>query len=273
MKVSTILDQIDLGSMALPEFQRGYVWNRDQVRRLMQSLTRRHPVGSLLVWVTKSEGAKTRGDEKLPPGSVKLLLDGQQRMTSLYGIIRGKPPEFFNGNDQAFTGLYYNLRDETFEFYSPLKMKDDPFWINVTELMQAGIGEFMQRLVAIPEIQSDLTIYINRLNAIEGIKTVEFHVEEVTGEDKSVDVVVDIFNQVNSGGTKLSKGDLALAKVCAEWPEARTEMKARLDKWRKADFHFRLELLLRCINTILTGEALFSAASARSARLAARKSR
>ena len=43
MKISTILDQIDLGSMALPEFQRGYVWNRDQVRGLMHSLYRRHP--------------------------------------------------------------------------------------------------------------------------------------------------------------------------------------------------------------------------------------
>ncbi|MBC7324292.1 MAG: DUF262 domain-containing protein, partial [Moorella sp. (in: Bacteria)] len=45
MKIATILDQIDLGSMALPEFQRGYVWNRDQVRGLMQSLYRRYPIG------------------------------------------------------------------------------------------------------------------------------------------------------------------------------------------------------------------------------------
>ncbi|MGI6605094.1 MAG: GmrSD restriction endonuclease domain-containing protein [bacterium] len=43
MKIATILDLIDLGSMALPEFQRGYVWSRDQVRSLMQSLYRRYP--------------------------------------------------------------------------------------------------------------------------------------------------------------------------------------------------------------------------------------
>jgi len=55
MKITTNLDQIDLGSMALPEFQRGYVWNRDQVRELMQSLYRRYPVGSLLVWITRTE--------------------------------------------------------------------------------------------------------------------------------------------------------------------------------------------------------------------------
>ena len=72
-------------------------------------------------------------------------------------------------------------------------------------------------------------------------------------------MVVDIFNRVNSGGTKLSKGDLALAKICAEWPEARDEMKRRLEKWRQAGFQFRLDWLLRNINTVVTGEALFSA--------------
>lgn len=97
MNISTILNQIDLGAMALPEFQRGYVWNRDQVRRLMYSLYRRYPVGSLLVWITKTEGAPARGNGQLTPGSVELILDGQQRMTSLYGLIRGNPPKFFEG--------------------------------------------------------------------------------------------------------------------------------------------------------------------------------
>src|SRR3954454_853929 len=103
MKIEDILSQIDLGSMALPEFQRGYVWNRDQVRGLMQSLYRRYPVGSLLVWVTKTEIADARGQVTMTPGSVRLLLDGQQRITSLYGIVRGRPPKFFEGNKDAFT--------------------------------------------------------------------------------------------------------------------------------------------------------------------------
>ena len=260
MKVGTILDQIDLGSIALPEFQRGYVWNRDQVRGLMDSLYHKHPVGGLLVWVTKTENVTARGDGPVTSGGfVELLLDGQQRVTSLYGLIRGKPPKFFDGNAQAFTGLHFNLEDETFAFYAPLKMKDNPRWINVTDLMQTGVGAFIQRLVAIPEFQPKLPIYINRLTAIEAIKEIDLHIERVTGEDKTVDVVVDLFNKVNSGGTKLSKGDLALAKVCASWPEARDEMKVRLDKWRRAGFNFRLEWLLRCINTVTTGEALFSA--------------
>ncbi|MDQ3131077.1 MAG: DUF262 domain-containing protein [Acidobacteriota bacterium] len=258
MQISTILDQIDLGAMALPEFQRGYVWNRDQVRKLMFSLYRKHPVGSLLVWVTKTENTSTRGDGNLTPGSVKLILDGQQRITSLYGIIRGQQPKFFEGDAKAFTGLYFNLDDEIFEFYAPLKMKDNPLWVNVTDLMKSGSGELIGQIAQNPEFSANLSKYINRLNSVDNIKQIDLHIEEVTGEDKTIDVVVDIFNDVNSGGTKLSKGDLALAKVCAEWSDARAEMKTRLNKWKQAGYNFKLEWLMRCVNSIVTGEALFS---------------
>lgn len=258
MKIGTILDQIDLGAMALPEFQRGYVWNRDQVKGLMHSLYHRHPVGSLLVWVTKTETASARGTGNLQPGSVKLLLDGQQRITSLYGITRGRPPEFFDGNESAFTNLYFNVEDEVFEFYAQMKMKGNPLWIDVTDLMQQGIGDYMQHIVADETLKDKMSDYIGHLNAIYSIKDTDLHIEEVAGEDKSVDVVVDIFNRVNSGGTKLSKGDLALAKICAEWPEARAELKKLLSKWREAGFQFKLEWLLRIITTITTGEAFFT---------------
>jgi hypothetical protein len=259
MQIGVILSQIDLGSMALPEFQRGYVWNRDQVRGLMEALYRKHPVGGLLVWLTKSEEANARGDASLAPGIVKLLLDGQQRITSLYGIIRGKPPKFFDGNAQTFTGLYFNLKEETFEFYAPLKMKDNPLWFSVTDLMREGVAEGVKRVLASPDLAADVNQYINRLNAIENIKQIDLHIEEVTGEDKTVDVVVGIFNRVNSGGTKLSQGDLALAKICAEWPPAREEMKKRLSKWTNAGFDFDLDWLLRNINAILRNESRFDA--------------
>ena len=259
MKVGAILDQIDLGSIALPEFQRGYVWNRNQVRGLMQSLYRRHPVGSLLVWVTPTNAAETRGDQALTQGVVHLLLDGQQRITSLYGLMRGKAPAFFEGHARTFTDLRFHLEDETFAFYLPMKMRDDPLWIDVTELMQKGTGEVAQRFVGDPEYQDRISEYLTRLSRIENIGDIDLHIEEVTGEDKTIDVVVDIFNRVNSGGTKLSKGDLALAKVCAAWPRAREEMNKQLDRWRSNGFFFRLELLLRIVTTTLTGEAKFTA--------------
>lgn len=258
MKVSTILDHIDDGDIALPEFQRGYVWNRDQVRSLMDSLYRKHPVGSLLVWTTKAENAKARGDGSLVAGLVKLLLDGQQRITSLYGIVRGKAPRFFQGNAQAFTDLYFNLDTETFKFYAPLEMKGNALWINVTELMQTSVGAFIGKLYANPDLHTNLNQYISRLTTIENIKQIDFHMEEVTGDTMTIDVVVDIFNRVNSGGTKLSKGDLALAKICASWPEARQQMQYRLQQWENAGFSFDLDWLLRNITTVLTGQALFS---------------
>lgn len=259
MKISTVLDYIDNGHMALPEFQRGYVWNRDQVRGLMDSLYRRHPVGSLLVWATESKSAQYRGEGELAPGVVKLLLDGQQRMTTVYGIVRGKPPRFFDGKVDTFMGLYFNVDTEEFRFYQPIKMKGDPLWIDVTKLMQEGIGPLLASLGSVVEFQPNITEYLNRLNAIHSIQAVELHVEEVTGADKTIDVVVDIFNRVNSGGTKLSKGDLALAKICAESAGARETMKASLEKWREAGYHFNLDWLLRNVNTVTTGEALFSA--------------
>jgi hypothetical protein len=260
MKISTILDHIDSGHMALPEFQRGYVWNRDQVRGLFDSLYRRHPVGGLLVWATESKTADHRGDGPLAAGVVKLLLDGQQRMTSLYGVVRGRAPKFFDGNAQAFTGLRFHLETETFAFYQPLKMQGDPLWIDVTELMQkgtAGLGEFVTRLTSVPELAPKVGDYVGRLSRLLGIVEVDLHNEEVTGPDKTLDVVVDIFNRVNSGGTKLSKGDLALAKICADWPDARDTMKAKLREWNKAGFQFNLDWLLRSVNTALTGEAKF----------------
>ena len=125
-------------------------------------------------------------------------------------------------------------------------MKDDPAWVSVTEVMQAGPGKFMQKLLKIDGlVQDQISEYINRINAIWAIKEIDLHIDEVTGEDKSVDVVVDIFNRVNSGGTKLSKGDLTLAKICASWPDARQEMNERLSKWEKQGFSFTLEWLLR----------------------------
>jgi len=260
MKISTILDHIDSGHIALPEFQRGYVWNRDQVKGLFDSLYRRHPVGGLLVWVTESVSAVHRGDGQLAPGVVKLLLDGQQRMTSLYGVVRGKQPKFFDGNKQAFIGLYFNLESETFSFYMQTLMKDDPLWIDVSELMKngmSGLENYVTELTRKPDLASSVGKYTARLSRLLSITETELHVEEVTGKDKTIDVVVDIFNRVNSGGTKLSKGDLALAKICAEWPEARTIMKDKLKEWEAAGYNFNLDWLLRSVNTVLTGEAKF----------------
>ena len=254
MKISTILAHIDSGHMALPEFQRGFVWSREQVRGLFHSLYRRHPVGGLLVWATEARSASHRGDGQLAPGIVKLLLDGQQRMTTLYSVVRGRPPKFFDGDERRITGLRFHLEEQTFEFYQPAKMKDDPLWVDVSALMKNGADGVSQVISNV----TDPNRYFGRLLSLIGIADIDLHIEEVTGDDKTLDVVVDIFNRVNSGGTKLSKGDLALARICADWPEGRDTMKTELVRWKKSGYDFTLDWLLRSVNTVLTGEAKFS---------------
>ena len=261
MTIAEILTFIDTGFVALPEFQRGYVWNRAQVRGLFDSLYRRHPVGGLLVWTTESESAQHRGEGKLAAGVVKLLLDGQQRITSIYGVVRGRAPEFFDGDAQAFTGLHFHLENEVFEFYQPIKMKDDSLWIDVTKIMAGGddgVADLIARLAQDPKVGPRFATYVQRITKLQGILNIDLYAENITGKDKTLDTVVEIFNRVNSGGTKLSKGDLALAKISAEWPAARDRMKAALNVWNDAGYRFGKDWLLRSMNTILTGKAKFS---------------
>jgi hypothetical protein len=253
-KLSTILDQIDAGSMLLPEFQRGYVWNRDQVRGFMRSLYLGYPVGSLLVWETDTSDKAVRGASH-SGGVRQLLLDGQQRVTSLYGVTRGRPPAFFEGDPAAFTGLRFNIFDETFEFYSPMKMKDDPLWVDVTELFVRGADRQIEKLAADARTRP----HLGRLMKLQNLLEKELHAEQITGPDKTTDVVVEIFNRVNSGGTKLSKGDLALAKICAEWAGARPTMRSYLQRWQEEGYEFSLDWLLRNVNAVATGRAPFSA--------------
>ena len=84
VKISTILDSIDIGSIGLLVLQRGHVWNRGQMRSLMRSLYSCCPVGIVILWNTKSEDAKGNDGEIRADGNVALLLGGQQRITALY---------------------------------------------------------------------------------------------------------------------------------------------------------------------------------------------
>ena len=151
-------------------------------------------------------------------------------------------------------------------------MRDDLLWIDVTELMRGkhnhleGItSALLSRLEDRDDAAERITRYNRRAHRLLAIQDAKLHVEVVTN-DKSIDVVVDIFNKVNSGGTKLSKGDLALAKICADWPAAREVMGAKLDEWRQAGYHFTRDWLLRSLNTVLTGEAQFHHLHERSAQ-------
>ena len=252
MQIGAVLDRIDMGSLALPAFQRGFVWKRPQVKNLMNSLYKGYPVGSLLTWTTRAEQAEVRtSGDAMVSGPIELLLDGQQRVTSLYGLIKEEPPQFFDGDNKVFTGLYFNLKNEEFEFISQRRMGNDPLWVSVTDLFAPG-NSWMSRIFGSPDYASeDQNNYLQNGLKVGNIINIDLPVQSLTGSDKTTEVVVDIFNRVNSAGTRLSKGDLALARICAHWPEGREEMKQRLEKWRAAGFDADLDWLLRCMTGVV----------------------
>ncbi len=251
-KINDILAKVEMESIDLPYFQRGYVWSRSQVRALFDSLYRGYPIGSLLTWET-SLMRRNR--------TIELLLDGQQRVTSLYGVINGKPPSFFSGDEKAFSRLYFHAINEVFEFKSS-KMKGDPFWFDATKVMQAG-ATGLEHLITEqlgPGHPSALKCNNNLLRVL-GIKEVRLHIESMSdptdNTNTSLNIVVDIFNRVNSAGTTLSKADLALAWLAVRWPDVRGAMDKRLNRWEERGFNFSREWLLRCVNAVINGEVDF----------------
>ncbi|HIG25819.1 MAG TPA: DUF262 domain-containing protein [Acidimicrobiia bacterium] len=255
MKISTALVNIDSGQLALPEFQRGYVWNRSQVRSLMQSLYREDPVGTLLIWTTEADPKNLRNVNSQDLGTINLLLDGQQRITTLYGLIRGQAPPFFQGDEKAFIDLYFNAKTEVFEFYGPIKMKGDPTWVSVTEVFDGDIAEIAKK--AAKNSPDEVIHFMERLLKIDGIQKRSLHEDVIAGQERTIDEVVEIFNRINSGGTKLSAGDLALARICADWPQARAALMKIQAEWQEHGYDFTLDWLLRCVTAVGTNQAKF----------------
>lgn len=249
-KISTLLDQVDNGTLLLPEFQRGFVWNRTQIRGLMRSLSLGYPIGGLLIWEATPKSRYADGN-----GRGLLLLDGQQRITTLYSLIRGRPPRFFDGDPSVFDGLSCDLHDMTFHFRSG-EVSRNSLSIDVRRLFAEGIGAFLDDIRSFEVRAPDL---INRLNRLVQIKERDLPEERITGLEQRIDTVVDIFNQVNSGGRRLSRADIALAKLCAESRNARQLLRDQLDRWSKAGYHFNLEQLLRMVTAVATGRGFLTA--------------
>jgi hypothetical protein len=90
MKISELLDSIRKYDLVLPEFQREYVWTLEQAKQLMVSLVKGYPVGGLLLWKT-DQPPELKNLDKLPEklGTVQVLLDGQQRLTTLHMLTTG----------------------------------------------------------------------------------------------------------------------------------------------------------------------------------------
>jgi len=92
--VEELVSMIERGELRLPEMQRRYVWRSTRVRDLLDSLYRGYPSGAILLWETDEEVPLqdfSVSQQSNPYKSTRLLLDGQQRLTSLSSVIRGEP--------------------------------------------------------------------------------------------------------------------------------------------------------------------------------------
>ncbi|MFN8502747.1 DUF262 domain-containing protein [Kouleothrix sp.] len=115
LTIRAILNMVKSGSIRIPTFQRGFVWDADKVAFLMDSIYKGYPIGSLLLWRTKE---RLKFERKLGPFSlpepdvdypVDYILDGQQRVTSIFGVFQTDIPQDID-NDSPWMNIFYDLR-------------------------------------------------------------------------------------------------------------------------------------------------------------------
>jgi hypothetical protein len=250
--IGDLISEIDKRQMILPEFQRGYVWSQTQVREFVRSLYRGYPTGSFLIWKTPEPGlvragAPTSDDNKY----FNLILDGQQRLTSIYTVVTGEPPPFYEG-EKLFFNLYFNIQSEEFAYYKKVAMQDRHEWIPITDFFKQGVAAFFA------EHNAESDVYLanfDKLQKLDAIIGYSYYVDTIGEED--INRAVEIFNLVNSKGTRLSASDLALAHICASWPEARQSFRAAQAELSEHHFEFNLDVYTRIAATVATGAGTY----------------
>ncbi|MBD2463397.1 DUF262 domain-containing protein [Oscillatoria sp. FACHB-1407] len=259
-KIHSLIDDIQKNRYFLPEFQRGFRWNSEQVKKYFQSLYRGYPTGAFLVWKAEIP-SKIKGTNPSEENTfTRLILDGQQRLTTLYTLLKGFPPNWIEGKPPR-TDLYFNLDTEEFQYFTQTLMSGKKEWIAVADLLQKGAGGYIANAATInPELSVYLVTQLERLNRLDNIKNYEYYIQEVEQQDPMQ--VVEIFNLVNSAGTPLSDSDLALALITGRWEDCKDKMRAAAEKYSKVNFHFNLDFFTRCISVIATSRGVFDNVSA-----------
>jgi len=249
---------VQRGELTLPEMQRRYVWPATRVRDLLDSLYRGYPSGTILVWETDEE-MPTRElavqATRLPTTSRKLLLlDGQQRVTSLSAILSGEPVHVRSKNRQKTIDILFNLEhpdgppidvieidepdftadiedvedEETAERDIQAEMRkrtfvvgsrslqNDPIWVPVSEIFKKDPSEILQKTGITSLADPRYQKYSDRLAKIRKIADYLYNVE-ILPTTMSYEEVTEIFVRVNSLGIKLRGTDLAMAQITSKW--------------------------------------------------------
>ena len=257
MKISTVLDKVDENQLFVPAFQREYVWKRDDAKSLIDSLIKEYPTGTMLTWETANP-PELKGPHKYDAkqGAVRILLDGQQRVTTLYMLIRGKIPPYYTApeivNDTR--GLHVNVETLELSYYMKARMENNPFWQNITDVFEGKVTAFdlQTQFEAVGKMldMEDLKRLNANINAITQIKEREFP-EQTIPVKATILEAINIFYKVNASGVPLTDAELALAQISGYWPQARDLFKAKLAALEKEGFVFKLDfvvyVLLGCL--------------------------
>ncbi len=252
MKIYEILDSIDKYQLFVPAFQREYVWKRKDAKNLIDSLIKDYPTGTMLTWTT-NDPPELKGKHKYDSrqGSVKIILDGQQRITTLYMLMRGEIPPYYELEEitNDIRGLRVNVETLELEYYKKTIMENDPSWVDITEIFKSNI-RFRDVTNKLEELQDgerldkerEENIYENFLS-IEKIKDREFK-EQIIPTKANIKEAIDIFYIVNAAGVNLTDAELALAQISGYWPEAREMFKKKLKELEKNGFVLKLDFII-----------------------------
>ena len=263
MLISEMISNIRTQDLVLPEFQREYVWSREQAKQLLVSLTRKYPVGGLLFWKTQ-DPPELKNLEELPEklGTVQVILDGQQRLTTLYMLMTGDVPPYYRASDiiNDIRDLYYNVEDGDFQYFQPVRMRDNPRWVKVVDCFDGDsvdVFSIAQRAAGDDVIAFQIAqSYSANLNRLKRINDVELPTQLVPTE-ASLDDAIDVFDRVNGLGTKLTEAELALTHVTGKWPKARRTLKAKMDEMSLQRLELDLTFMTRALVCTVTGHALY----------------
>ena len=260
MKISTILDKVDENQLFVPAFQREYVWKRDDAKLLIDSLIKEYPTGTMLTWET-ADPPELKGPHKYDEkqGAVRILLDGQQRVTTLYMLIRGQVPPYYTApeitNDTR--GLYVNIETLELSYYMRKRMENNPLWQNITDIFLRKIRtkDIVRELEARGEtVGRDRDDRIDdNMRAIDNILNRDFPEQTIPIKAK-IREAIDIFYKVNASGVALTDAELALAQISGYWPQARDTFKKKLAALAEHGFVFKLDFvvyaLLACLHHV-----------------------
>ncbi|MDE0509823.1 MAG: DUF262 domain-containing protein [Gammaproteobacteria bacterium] len=271
MKINELLDSIRKSDIVLPEFQREYVWTLNQSKQLMVSLARGYPVGGILLWKTDNP-PELKNIDVLPEkiGTVQVLLDGQQRLTTLHMLISGEIPSFYTKeeieNDPR--NLYVNLNDLDFQYYQSSRMDGDPYWHRVIDCfdLESAINPIMiAQQKSIGGEENTLALaqrLMDNLTHIRNIKEIDLP-EQIVPSNADLHEAINIFDRINSQGTKLTVAELALTHITGKWPKARRALKSKIEKCADHGFDFSLTFVTRALTAVVTNRALFEAIHSR----------